>query len=210
MPNKEITRKVLLIDDDIEESIIFEHIIGPLSYELFYASSVKEYLEKMKDCKPDIIILDYNIPGEDLVKNIKKLSNKHPVVVYTGSDDRKSVLKSMKAGADDFLVKNDVTTEGLDRTIDSAVKNFGFKNELRKVNTQISKLDKKIDNGFGDISNAMNAIVDKVEDLHKTIDKDQNYFFEFHNVYLTQLTDMGQDIKKLQNKQQLKETEDGI
>lgn len=58
----------------------------------------------------DVAIIDLNMPGQDALDVIQKLSNKHPeisTIVLTAHDEKDYALRSLKAGANSFISKRD-------------------------------------------------------------------------------------------------------
>lgn len=68
----------------------------------------KDLLEKLETFSPDIVITDYSMPGYDglhVIATVKKLSPELPIIVFTGSINEETAVKCMKAGADDYILK---------------------------------------------------------------------------------------------------------
>lgn len=57
--------KILLVDDDIKNSMLLKHFIEAEGYEVIYASNGKVGLEIYRECRPDLILLDINMPELD-------------------------------------------------------------------------------------------------------------------------------------------------
>jgi CheY-like chemotaxis protein len=104
----------LLIDDDSEESEIFQYALEELKIpiECYVASSGKQALEDLKNhrIRPHYIFLDLNMPkmdGTQCLKEIKRLQdhNNIPVILYSTffSEGQKETLKHL--GADGFITK---------------------------------------------------------------------------------------------------------
>ena len=71
-------------------------------------SSAEEALEKLGDSIPDIFIVDLGLPCMPGLDLIKKIKSEHPsvdVIAFTGTDDRKTILSAIRAGASGYLVK---------------------------------------------------------------------------------------------------------
>jgi len=102
--------KLLLVDDDIE---IIDALKPPLQregYELCTALDGEEGLRMVKECNPDIILLDLLMPklnGFDVLKEIRTNMNDRwrPVIIISTSSDLASVKKSYDMEADHYLAK---------------------------------------------------------------------------------------------------------
>lgn len=99
--------KVYIIEDDKkirEELSIFLMKNG---YEVSVLETFKNELEQIQLEKPDIILLDINLPETDgyyLCKQIRKVSNV-PIIIVTSRNTELDELMSMNLGADDFVTK---------------------------------------------------------------------------------------------------------
>lgn len=101
--------KVLLVDDEL----YCEIVKGMLDDENILLTIVKnghEALEHLRTSKPDVILLDYMMPGLNgimVLKNIKSNPDLRsiPVIILTGDSSRQVVSESMKAGASEYIIK---------------------------------------------------------------------------------------------------------
>ena len=101
--------KVLVVDDN---PINVEHISIFLEpdYQIITAYSGKEALEKIKQEKPDIVLLDIMMPeisGYQVCEIIKQEDTTRflPVVMITALTELPDKIKAIEVGADDFLSK---------------------------------------------------------------------------------------------------------
>lgn len=89
-------RKILLIDDEVDFLEIMAQRIEAWGYEVIGAQSGSEGIEAVENDKPNIVILDYMLPDMDgiaVLKKIRKINKKIPVIMLTAHPD----IKSMKA-----------------------------------------------------------------------------------------------------------------
>ena len=107
---KDIKSKIVVAVDDRPE--ILTSITAALKEHLkvYGFTSGPQALEFMKTRIPDLFILDIDMPvfdGYTLAKTIRKNENHAttPIIFLTGNSSREHVLKAMKAGANDFIVK---------------------------------------------------------------------------------------------------------
>jgi len=85
-------------------------------YEVFPADSVVKMYEFLEKFKPDLILLDVNMPDIDGYEAIKSLKTDEryaeiPVIFLTGNSDRESVVKGLSLGAADYVIKPFTTTK---------------------------------------------------------------------------------------------------
>jgi len=74
----------------------------------------------LENNKVDVILLDLNLPdaqGLDSLKQLRVVAKNIAIVLLTGCDDEQSALKAIKNGAQDYLVKSELTAQNISRTI---------------------------------------------------------------------------------------------
>ena len=103
-------RKVLVVDDDSAMRDVLERILETENLTVYTATDGKEALQKTLSLKPDLLLLDINMPNLDgltLCKAIRtgKETQNIAVIIVTGHTTRGRVEECMEAGADDYLAK---------------------------------------------------------------------------------------------------------
>lgn len=100
-------KKILIVEDEITISKELKSILINAGYEAEILEDFDNSLEMVKNSKPDLILLDINIPvlnGEALLKEIRKESNV-PVIMVTSRVSEVDEVLSMSYGADDYVTK---------------------------------------------------------------------------------------------------------
>lgn len=100
--------KILVIDDRLENCILLEELLTPLGFEVMKACNGIEGLDKVRECQPDLIILDLIMPLMDGLEFCRQLrqNDANTVVIATSASVFDSNRKdSFKAGCNDFLPK---------------------------------------------------------------------------------------------------------
>ena len=100
--------KVLVVDDEEGICEILEKFLAAKEYEVHTAFDGNEALEKVKEVKPQIVLLDVTLPGIDglqVLEQIKKLDPDIGVVMVTGSSDHEQARKAFDLGAYDYVTK---------------------------------------------------------------------------------------------------------
>src|SRR5882757_5893304 len=90
--------KILILEDEKEIAEIYAKQLKNKGYASVLAYNGLEGLEKLKEIKPDLILLDLNMPemgGVEFYQHICDAQNKpkHPVLVITGRADLESLFK---------------------------------------------------------------------------------------------------------------------
>jgi two-component system cell cycle response regulator len=101
---------VLVVDDNKITTKLLRRYLEANGYDALEAYDGIDCLEKVEQRQPDAIVLDVMMPRLDGYETAKKLKSqehtKHiPVVIVTALNDVANQIKSIEAGADDFLSK---------------------------------------------------------------------------------------------------------
>jgi putative two-component system response regulator len=102
--------RVLVVDDHPSSRMTAVALLSAEGYDVIEADSGPSALEAVKKGNPDLILLDVMMPGMDgfeVCRHVKQDDQTRltPVVFVTALDDRRSRLKGIEAGGDDFLTK---------------------------------------------------------------------------------------------------------
>jgi CheY-like chemotaxis protein len=102
--------KILVVDDEPVGRQLLEAILYPEHFDIYYAESGPEALDKALEIRPDLILMDVMMPEMDGFQVCRKL-RKHeilgnvPIILITALDDRDSMIKGLDSGADDYISK---------------------------------------------------------------------------------------------------------
>ena len=102
---------VVVVDDDIMNLKVAGHVLSKNNMKVTTLTSGEELLEFLSDKRPDLILLDVNMPGMDGFETIQKLRGEEseiaeiPVVFLTGDNDVDAEKKGLSLGAMDFIRK---------------------------------------------------------------------------------------------------------
>ncbi|MFH1150960.1 MAG: ATP-binding protein [Actinomycetota bacterium] len=99
--------RVLLVEDDEVDRMAFERFVRreALPYRCSVAGSVAEARERLADSDFDVVLLDYFL-GDGTAFDILEDGLEAPVILITGANQIDIAVSAMKAGAYDFLVKD--------------------------------------------------------------------------------------------------------
>jgi FixJ family two-component response regulator len=116
--------RVHVVDDDDSFRTAMERRLKLAGYEVATYNSAQQLLDRLPDeDEPGCILLDVRIPGlsgPELQGRLNELGSTLPIVFLTGHADTPTTVRTIKAGAEDFLTKP-VESEQLLRTIERAL-----------------------------------------------------------------------------------------
>ncbi len=102
--------RILCVDDEPAILKTFEILLAPHGYEVIEAQNGQEALEKLKEERIDLVLMDVKMPklnGLEACRRIKEDEKTRdiPVVLITGMLEKGDRIKGIEAGAEDFLSK---------------------------------------------------------------------------------------------------------
>jgi DNA-binding response OmpR family regulator len=100
--------KILVVDDDPELLPLVAYALRQAGFLALEATSGEQALEIWKSERPDLVILDVNLPGIDgfeVCKSLRENGDKTPVLMLTVRGDEEAQVKGLDLGADDYLTK---------------------------------------------------------------------------------------------------------
>jgi two-component system alkaline phosphatase synthesis response regulator PhoP len=99
--------RVLIVDDEPRITEVLRVYLERDGFQVASAASGKQAVERAADYKPDIIILDLNLPdidGLEVCRTIRKTSN-IPIIMLTGRGEEIDRIVGLEIGADDYVTK---------------------------------------------------------------------------------------------------------
>lgn len=104
------TTKVLIADDDPDLRDIVRSVLEASGFEVTEAPDGQQALQAVQATTPDLMILDYMMPGlkgPEVCQRLKQdtLLRHVPIIMLTGKSEIQDKLDGMNAGADDYILK---------------------------------------------------------------------------------------------------------
>jgi PAS domain S-box-containing protein len=139
---------VLVIEDNMGDFLLINDYLDEQfdSFQVTHCkrfSEAKSFLEAGKEI-PDVVLLDLTLPdnqGEKLILDITSLCPESPVIVLTGFSDFEFGVKSLTLKASDYLLKDDINSTSL-------YKSIKYNIERKKTNLLLEESEKKYSNLF--------------------------------------------------------------
>jgi len=105
-----MSKKVLTIDDSKTVRLIVKKHLAPFGVEIIDAENGEQGVARAREDKPDLILLDYNMPVMDGYQTLVELKHDPstrsiPVVMLTTETVQETVVKLIKLGLRDFIAK---------------------------------------------------------------------------------------------------------
>ena len=126
---------VLLFEDDVDYSVIATKMLTrlPDEHRVQTATTLAQALEVMNISSPTCIVADLgltDLDGLEVVKSLLEAAPDIPLVVLTAPTQEEIAVKAMRLGAQDYIVKDRVTPELLQRSLRYAIERKKLEREL--------------------------------------------------------------------------------
>ena len=181
---------ILLVEDDEDDYILTRSMLAeirPPKIALDWTSSYEDALERMSANTHELYLVDYRLGNRDglqLMRDAIASGCKGPVLFLTGQGQYEVDVEAMRAGAADYLLKDQLTPSGLERAIRYALERKRVAEELKSkerllriVTTQLLNAQeterKRLARDLHDsVGQSLAAIKFKVEDSLESIAQD--------------------------------------
>lgn len=140
--------KVLLIEDNPGDARLIREMLKvntKTQFELTHTERLNEGLERFSNNKFDVLLLDLGLPdcqGLDTLKEVNLKKPDEPIVVLTGFADELVGIQAVHSGAQDYLIKGEVDSKLLIRSINYAIERKRAEEEKEKMRSQLLQAQK--------------------------------------------------------------------
>lgn len=142
---------ILLVEDDHFDAIEFQRAIKKSLVEIEEIKICKyaeEALVSLETWSPDCIFIDYQLPktnGLELLKKIKEMAPRLPVIVLTSQGDERIAVEMMKAGAMDYFPKSEINAEKLTKTFHTMSQMMEVERKRKETQQELTEKEELID-----------------------------------------------------------------
>ncbi|MFZ0735644.1 MAG: response regulator transcription factor [Candidatus Acidiferrales bacterium] len=98
---------ILVVDDEAQIRRVMRATLTAQGYTILEAENGQVALATMRRERPDLVILDMNMPGTDGLETCREIrsSSSVPIIILTVRSAEKDKVRSLDAGADDYVTK---------------------------------------------------------------------------------------------------------
>jgi PAS domain S-box-containing protein len=172
--------KVLLIEDNPGDARLISELLKDAkdcSFDLAHADSVLKGKEYLSGNDPDVILLDLSLPdssGIGTLYTVLGQTAKVPIILMTGLEDEELAIRTVREGAQDYLVKGQTDERLLIRSILYAIERKRSEEGKRRLEEEINKTEQlKIE---ASAQKEWQATFNNITDLISIHDRDFNIF----------------------------------
>lgn len=136
--------RILLIEDNANDALAIKIMLesADFPFKLEKADTLKSGLDILSEEQIDVILLDLGLPDSKGLDTFVNLFDEYPdvpIVMYTGLEDEDIAVKALQKGAQDYLVKGEVDSRLLVRTIRYSIERHRLRVELKRMSTELEK-----------------------------------------------------------------------
>lgn len=130
--------KVLLIEDNKADYVLIKNMIEEYKNEkidLHWVSRLKSGIERAENEEFDIVLLDLGLPdsnGLETFETLYKKFNSLPIIILSGLEDEYIAIIAVRNGAQDYLAKNNLNPQILNRAMKYAIERKQTEDAIRE------------------------------------------------------------------------------
>ena len=98
---------ILVVDDEPQIRRVLRSTLSAHGYVITEAKTGEEALERLRKERPDLVLLDVNMPGMGGIEACREIrrSSDAPIIMLTVRNAERDKVQALDAGADDYVVK---------------------------------------------------------------------------------------------------------
>lgn len=101
---------ILIIEDEVAIRDMLKFTLDSSGYQVIEAENAEEGMRLTEEHKPDLVLLDWMLPGISGVTMAKKLRKTHygksiPIIMLTARGEEEAQVQGFESGVDDYVVK---------------------------------------------------------------------------------------------------------
>jgi two-component system cell cycle response regulator len=139
---RKVKGKVLIVDDAPDTIEIIQKLLYYEGFDVTIASTGEEGVKKTEEEKPDVVLMDINLPGIDGTEALRRIRMSNPiqcVIMLTAFATLDNAIQALKEGASDF-VKKPFENEHLIHIVKQSLEKYKTLKEKEKLEEEVRRL----------------------------------------------------------------------
>lgn len=167
---------ILLVEDNPGDVYLIQELLrtSGLQFSIERASSLADAIKLNGSHDFDAILLDLGLPdsfGLDTLRRFQAVKIHAPVVVLTGLDDEEIAITTVKEGAQDYLIKSNLTGDNIIRAIRYGIERKKLFTELAFAKEALQNLNEELDRKVQARTHELEKYAAELKELNATKDK---------------------------------------
>ena len=132
--------RVLLVEDSRTQARFIQQVLRDLrawaEFDVVWAETLESALDRLGDDGVDIVLLDLMLPDSEGLATFQRLYGAHsgvPIIVLSGVGDEAVAMRAVSEGAQDYLIKKNVSPDLLARSVRYALERHRAMEALRRL-----------------------------------------------------------------------------
>ncbi len=127
MPDEDTDIRILLIDDDEDDALLFKSVIRKIPdgrFTIEWVSNYETARQEIAKSRHDVYVIDYMLGAENgtkLLREFKAVQRPQPFIMLTGAADGTREKEAMRLGAADYLIKGAFDEQLLSRVLQYSI-----------------------------------------------------------------------------------------
>jgi len=141
--------RVLVVEDSEVDSLIIKRFLlrshAP-RFQLKICQYIRDAVEALRLDEYDALLLDMGLPdgsGLGLIDVVREANSTIPIVIMTGNEDDELAISALRRGAQDYVLKQDLSTDQLRRALRYSIERHSLAQELELANRKLLVLTEK-------------------------------------------------------------------
>jgi signal transduction histidine kinase len=145
------TFNVLLIEDDLGDADLLCELLeiaDSTNFQVTHCKRLSEALEQVSEASFDVVLADLSLPdshGLVILEQVRDRQPALPIVILSGLQDKSLAVEAVQKGAQDYLVKGQVESDGLSRAIHYAVERAKILQLLDQKEKQLQNANEELE-----------------------------------------------------------------
>lgn len=149
--------RIFLVEDDIMVATLMKQALSKNDkFELHHFTTAEDCIANLH-LRPDIVTIDYNLPGMDgltLMDKVKSFDQNIMVIICSGQESVEVVISCYRKGAQDYILKSENMIADVETSVNNLAMNVTLRKEVELLKDQI--IDR---NKYSNIIGNSNAIL---------------------------------------------------
>jgi len=137
---------LLIVEDNPADVLLIKEQLSEAPrkhYDITVEETLAEAIERLKTGDIDVVLLDLSLPDSSGLDTVRTLITKYPgvvIIVLTGLQDEQVALQAVRYGAQDYIEKNQITSNLLNRSISYSIERKKASQEKERLLGDLSKI----------------------------------------------------------------------